>query len=80
MSCLTIFLAFNINGVLIAGGVVGAVGLIIGLLLGIAAKKFAVETDERVALVRECLPGSNCGGCGFAGCDACAEAIDVMLT
>ena len=70
-----IFLAFSIKGVLIAGGVVGAVGLIIGLLLGIAAKKFAVETDERVALVRECLPGSNCGGCGFAGCDACAEAI-----
>ena len=69
------FLAFSINGVLIAGGVVGAVGLIIGLLLGIAAKKFAVETDERVGKVRECLPGSNWGGCGFAGCDACAEAI-----
>ena len=46
-----IVLAFNITGVLVAGGVVGGVGLIIGLLLGIAAKKFAVETDERVALV-----------------------------
>ena len=57
------FLAFNINGVLIAGGVVGAVGLIIGLLLGVAAKKFAVETDERISKVRECLPGNNCGGC-----------------
>ena len=30
---------------------------------------FAVEVDERVPLVRECLPGANCGGCGFAGCD-----------
>lgn len=69
------FLAFNVNGVLVAGGVVGATGLIIGLLLGIAAKKLAVEVDERISMVRECLPGSNCGGCGFAGCDACAEAI-----
>lgn len=70
-----IFLAFEAKGVLIAGGVVGAVGLIIGILLGIAAKKLSVEVDERIEQVRECLPGSNCGGCGFAGCDACAEAI-----
>lgn len=70
-----IFLDFNINGVLTAGGVVGAVGLIIGIMLGFAAKKLSVKTDERIALIRECLPGSNCGGCGFAGCDACAGAI-----
>ncbi len=70
-----IWLDMSIAAIGIAGGVVGGVGLLIGLLLGFAAKKFAVETDERVTLVREFLPGSNCGGCGFAGCDACAEAI-----
>lgn len=68
-------LEISISNIAIAGGVVGAVGLIIGILLGIAAKKLSVETDERITKVRECLPGSNCGGCGFAGCDACAEAI-----
>ncbi len=68
-------LDFSIQGVLRAGIVVGVTGLIIGILLGIAAIKFYVETDSRVEAVRECLPGSNCGGCGFAGCDACAEAI-----
>lgn len=68
-------LAFEIKGVLIAGAVVGGAGLLIGVLLGIAAIKLAVESDERIDAVRECLPGSNCGGCGYAGCDACAEAI-----
>jgi len=65
----------DVNAILIAVLVVGATGLIIGLLLGVAGKKFEVETDERVLQVREYLAGSNCGGCGFAGCDACAEAI-----
>ena len=65
----------NVVGILIVGGIVGAVGLIIGLLLGVAGKKFAVEVDEKEVLVRECLPGNNCGGCGFAGCDSLAKAI-----
>ena len=65
----------NMTAVLIAIGVVGGVSLVIGLLLGVVANKFAVEVDERVTLVREHLAGSNCGGCGFAGCDACAEAM-----
>ena len=36
-------------------------GILIGILLGVAGKFFAVETDERVVQVRECLPGNNCG-------------------
>ena len=61
--------------VVAAAAVIGITGLLIGLLLGIAGKKFAVEVDEREANVRELLPGNNCGGCGFAGCDALAQAI-----
>ena len=38
-------------------------------------KKFAVETDEREVAVREALPGNNCGGCGYPGCDGLAAAI-----
>ena len=53
----------------------GALGVIFGIVLVIAEKAFYVEVDERVTLVRECLPGANCGGCGFAGCDALADAI-----
>ena len=53
----------------------GGLGLVFGALLGYASNKFKVEVDERIPLVRECLPGANCGGCGFAGCDAYAEAV-----
>lgn len=38
--------------VLISVLVVGGAGLIIGLLLGVAGKKFAVEVDEREERVR----------------------------
>ena len=54
---------------------VGGLALLFGLLLAVASKVFAVKTDERLEKIRACLPGSNCGGCGYAGCDALAAAI-----
>lgn len=65
----------NITGILSACLAVGGIGIVIGVLLGIAGKKFAVEADEKETAIRALLPGSNCGGCGYAGCDALAEAI-----
>lgn len=65
----------ELTAVIAAAAAIGITGLLIGLLLGIAGKKFAVEVDERESAVRELLPGNNCGGCGFAGCDALAQAI-----
>lgn len=63
------------QGILIATLVVGVVGLVLGLALVTASKKFYVETDERVTQVRECLRGANCGACGYAGCDDYAKAV-----
>ena len=60
---------------IIAACVVGGTGLVIGLLLGVAGKIFEVQTDEKEVAIREVLPGNNCGGCGYAGCDALAKAI-----
>ena len=71
----SLFLAASASGVGVAAGVIGVTGLLIGLLLGFAAKAFAVPVDEKEIAVREFLPGNNCGGCGFAGCDALAKAI-----
>lgn len=65
----------NVTGIIIAAAVVGIVGIVIGVLLGIASEKFKVEVDEREELVRAELPGNNCGGCGYAGCAGCAAAI-----
>ena len=61
--------------VLIAALVVGSLGILIGLFLGFASEKFKVSIDEKEVKVREALPGNNCGGCGYAGCDALAKAI-----
>ena len=46
-----------------------------GILLTIAGKIFSVKTDETVEKIMEALPGANCGGCGYSGCAALAEAI-----
>jgi Na+-translocating ferredoxin:NAD+ oxidoreductase RNF subunit RnfB len=54
---------------------IGILGLLVGLLLGVFSEVFKVETDEKVALIRDALPGNNCGGCGYPGCDGLASAI-----
>ena len=64
-----------VTGIIIAAAVVGILGILIGIFLGIASEKFKVEVDEKEILVRNELPGNNCGGCGYAGCDALAKAI-----
>ena len=65
----------NIGAIIAATVLVAAVGLFIGIFLGVAGNKFAVEVDEKEVAVREALPGNNCGGCGYPGCDGLAAAI-----
>ncbi len=60
--------------IFIAIAILGAIGLVSALVLFAASKKFAVQEDERIGLVSEVLPQANCGGCGFPGCSAFAEA------
>lgn len=61
--------------IIYAGLLLGILGLVFGGVLSFADKKFHVEVDERVGKVRECLGGANCGACGYAGCDAFAQAV-----
>ena len=61
--------------ILIAAAVIGVISIIIGVVLGVMSEKFKVEVDPRESQIRELLAGSNCGGCGYAGCDAYAHAI-----
>ena len=63
----------DITTILIAVAVVAGVGIIIGVLLGVAGEKFKVPVDEKAVMVRELLPGNNCGGCGYPGCDRSEE-------
>ena len=61
--------------IIIAIGILGGLGLVFGLVLAAASKVFYVETDPRLDQLNECLPGANCGGCGYAGCGGYAEAV-----
>ena len=63
------------TGIILAAVIVGGTGLFIGLFLGFAGTKFAVEVDEREEAIAGVLPGNNCGGCGYAGCSGLAAAI-----
>lgn len=49
-------------------------GLLLSLVLFWVARKFRVEEDPRIDEVEKAMPGANCGGCGFAGCRAFADA------
>ena len=61
--------------IVIAIALLGGLGLTFGLVLAAASKVFYVETDPRLDALNACLPGANCGGCGYAGCGAYAEAV-----
>ena len=50
-------------------------GAVMGVVIGLAGKFFAVKTDSRIEQVTEMLPGANCGGCGRAGCADFAKAV-----
>ena len=53
----------------------GILGVVFGVGLAIASKKFAVQVDPRLEKIHGLLPGSNCGACGGAGCFGFAESI-----
>ena len=63
----------DIMSIVIAAAVVSIVGILAGILLGIASEKFKVKVDEKEVAIRELLPGNNCGGCAFL----CAAAYAV---
>ncbi|MDR1020328.1 MAG: RnfABCDGE type electron transport complex subunit B [Synergistaceae bacterium] len=62
-------------GVLYPVAILGAMGAAFGALLAFASIKFFVDADGRVSRIREALPGANCGGCGYPGCDGYAEGV-----
>ena len=60
--------------------VLAIISFICAVILTIAASFFAVKENEKVIVIRECLPGANCGACGFSGCDGYAKALAEGVT
>ncbi len=50
-------------------------GAALGLFLGVAARRLAVEGNPLVAEIQDILPGSQCGQCGYPGCAGAAQAL-----
>ncbi|MBU0987426.1 MAG: electron transporter RnfB, partial [Proteobacteria bacterium] len=50
-------------------------GGVCGIMLSVASKVFYVYEDPRIAQVESLTAGANCGGCGYAGCNAAAVAV-----
>ena len=61
--------------IILAAGTMLVLALFMAYVLGWANKTFHVEIDPRQEAVQEALPGANCGGCGFIGCNEYAEAV-----
>ena len=55
--------------------VLGITGVLMGLFLAFASKKFEVEVDPKVEAILAVLPGANCGACGFPGCAGYATGV-----
>ncbi|MBE6036697.1 MAG: RnfABCDGE type electron transport complex subunit B [Clostridiales bacterium] len=63
------------SNILIPVALCGGMGLILSVVLVIAAKLFEVPVNEIAEKARGVLPGANCGACGYAGCDDYAAAL-----
>lgn len=61
--------------ILWAIGLLGALALVFGVLLGFAAVRFRVEGNPVVDQVDQILPQAQCGKCSFPGCRPYAEAV-----
>lgn len=60
---------------LAAIGSLAVLGLTLGGLLAIAGRYLKVEGNPLRDEIEACLPGSQCGQCGFPGCGPAADAV-----
>lgn len=51
------------------------VGLLFGMALAGAARKFHVPMNPKIEAVQDNLPSANCGACGYGACQSYAEHV-----
>jgi Na+-translocating ferredoxin:NAD+ oxidoreductase RNF subunit RnfB len=64
-----------VNMIIFAILSVTVIGAVSALMLSFASKYMTAEVDERAEAIEKCLPGTNCGACGFPGCAGYAAAL-----
>ena len=55
--------------------ILAGIAIVCAVLLTLSSVFFAVKEDETAVAIRDCLPGANCGACGYSGCDGYAKAL-----
>lgn len=53
----------------------GGLGILMGVVIAVASRRFYVQEDPRIDEVEDRLPHANCGACGYPGCRPFAEAL-----
>jgi len=71
----TILIPQTIQNILIPGSVVLGIAALLGILIVIVSHFFQLPVNEKKEALTAALPGANCGGCGFAGCDGYAQFL-----
>lgn len=66
---------FSISSISLPILIASSIALILGIIIVIVTKIFAVPVDEHLEGVKAILPGANCGACGYSGCEGYAEAL-----
>ena len=74
-SSIITFVVENVFPIVFAIAVLFVIAIICGIVLTLTSVLFAVKGNEKQASIRDCLPGANCGACGYSGCDGYAKAL-----
>jgi len=53
----------------------GSLGLVSGLGLSLVSSKLKSDEGKAVEDIKEILPGTNCGACGYSGCEEYAKQL-----
>jgi Na+-translocating ferredoxin:NAD+ oxidoreductase RNF subunit RnfB len=62
--------------ILIPAIILFGISLLCGVVLTLSSVFFGIKEDEKYIALRDCLPGANCGACGYSGCDGYARALE----
>jgi len=72
---MTLLIPQSLQNILIPGAVVLGIAVLLGVLIVIVSHFFQLPVNEKRDELLSALPGANCGGCGFAGCEGYAQFL-----
>jgi electron transport complex protein RnfB len=70
-----VFVLLSLPSVLVPVAIASGLALLLGIVIVITSRIFAIPVDERLEAIKGILPGANCGACGYTGCEGYAIAL-----